>query len=133
MPAPAGYDVSYEFDATHPRCVIGVGFDTRNRTVRRFLVDLQFVPDGGRPTQIARFDHNETGDAGHDIRTEGLHIDIELIDETETVHLRHPPVPDELGVVIRGCKSYLDEYTETFIRIHSGDKDSSELPYWRPR
>ncbi|MFB6175556.1 MAG: hypothetical protein ABEI99_00125 [Halobaculum sp.] len=133
MPEPSGYETSYESDTVRSDCVVGVGLDVQEGRVRRFLVDLQYTVRANEYTQIARFDHNELDRDGHDIRTNGFHIDVVVEDGSErTVVPEHHPIPQELGVVVRACKNYLNTYSDFFVAVYEGEQDPSRLPNWPP-
>lgn len=78
VPEPTGYDKAHEKPCSRGDCVIGVGWDVYRGSIIRFLVDLQYTESLLSPsyTQIARFDHNPTTANGHDIYSEGIHIDV---------------------------------------------------------
>lgn len=65
----------------YPYARIRIDITTHRGDVTRFVVQLEynirpdpFDPDDWR--QVARFDHDEEAKMGHDVRDEGLHMDV---------------------------------------------------------
>lgn len=61
-------------------------------------LELNHQPEVGTEDDwqyLARFDHNPSSQTGHDIREEGLHMDVYHPHETDRVADGFPPVPVE--------------------------------------
>ncbi|TSD16183.1 hypothetical protein DP107_03215 [Haloglomus irregulare] len=133
---PSGYDVSKHVSAGRHDCHITVGFDQQGTRIPRFLVQLHYHTTTGADhwAEIARMDHNETAPTGHEIYSEGLHVDIARRSGA-TVHLqiRHNPLPSNRGKVIRGCVTYLHSNADYFIDVYKGRKSpGGGPPRWSP-
>ena len=130
---PSGYDVTKSVDATRSDCLITVGFDKQPGHISCFLVRLHYRT-GVFPLQwaaIARVDHNESGTDGHDVYTEGLHIDIDRKSSPEvTLHPRHAPLAQDRGLVTRRCVQYLDAHADRIIDIYEERTQPSGMPGW---
>jgi hypothetical protein len=131
--SPSGFDRQYVLPTSHERCRIWLGLDVYRGDVQRFLVQLQRAPRGDRRvwTQIARVDHNPTGLDGHDLQTEGIHVDVVLEDGTEwTAFPEASPVRRDLGAVINNAKLYFRRHAEYFHRVHRGEIEAENTPPW---
>jgi hypothetical protein len=93
------------------------------RFVAQLEYDVQATPTGENDPEwrtVARFDHDRTGEMGHDISEAGLHLDI-YRDEAKYRDLTgFPPVP--LDRAFRYSETYLlrhaDRLLEQFERWH---------------
>lgn len=136
MPPPTGYDRAHVQPGSRGDCVIGVGVSNTGNRVRAFLVDLQYASDPviGNYTQIARFDHNERVGDSHNIREEGLHLDVE---QRVGPKIRFWPtdsaMPDNLGIVINSCVQYLYDNADYFVEIYGGSRRPQNVPPWEIR
>jgi hypothetical protein len=114
---------------------ITIGFDQSQGHIPRFLVLLHYQTSKspGNWTEIARMDHNETPNQGHDVYQEGLHVDIARRSE-RAVHLqiRHGPLPSNRGVVLRACVEYLRDEAEYFIDVYEDRRSPGGPPRWSP-
>lgn len=131
MPKPAGYGTAYQKTCSIRRdCVIGVGFDTSQGNIIKFLVDLQYQTRflSSRYKQIARIDHNSTSDSGHDILTEGLHIDAKDHQGQWRKYWPQYTLPANLGPVIRTSVDYLNRNADFFVDLYEGNNTSSNPP-----
>ncbi|WP_436908752.1 DUF7718 family protein [Halosimplex marinum] len=130
---PDGYDVSKSVAAGRDDCRITVGFDKDHYHIPRFLVRLHYLTSRSPLSwqEIARFDHNETAQLGHDVYTEGLHIDVyERSGGSVTIRPRHGPLPENRGVVVRNCAEYLNREAAYFIDVFEGDIAPGGPPPW---
>lgn len=66
-----------------------IGYDTG---MCRFFVHLEYHHDG-EWWEVVRFDHDATGEVGHDVTEEGLHMDIYRDDEKIDSPEIFPPMP----------------------------------------
>jgi hypothetical protein len=131
MPRPAGYGTAHQKPcSSRGDCVIGVGFDTHQGNIVKFLVNLQyktrFLP--ARYEQIARIDHNPTSHSGHDILTEGLHIDAKDHQGQWRKYRPQHTLPAKLGPVIRTSADYLNRNANFFVDLYEGNNASSSPP-----
>lgn len=133
-PIPTGYDKSKAVNTNHPDCLIVVGFDQNRGRIPRFLVRLHYDAKSTDPRQwegIARFDHNETPGSGHNVYTQGLHIDVSRRSGGEVkIHPRHSNLPANRGSVIRLCVQYFDIHAQHFIDIYEGNISPGGPPRW---
>jgi hypothetical protein len=83
--------------------------------------------------EIARIDHNETSTMGHDVYSEGLHVDIARRSKG-AVHLKlsHARLPSNRGTVIRGCAEYLRQHADYFINVDRERHHPGGAPGWQP-
>lgn len=129
-----GIDVSSISDTIYtdyPYARIFRHIETDGGTVTAFVIELEYglddefywpnECDDWRP--VARFDHNPTSQNGHDVREEGLHLDIykgdgeyESTDDFPYVHVDEAP---------RWCEEYLkqnlDFLLERYEKFHDLD------------
>lgn len=132
-PTPLGYDVSKGVSVTHPDCLATVGFDRERNRIPRFLVRLhyQVSDDPVEWEAIARFDHNEAPNQGHDVYAEGLHIDISLPSGDWTkIHPAHGGLPSNRGAVIRACVEYFDREAQYFVDVYNGNISPGTPSSW---
>lgn len=134
-PRPTGFERAYLLPTPHPRCEIGVGFDVRQGSVRRFLVQLQLASADDEPAsqQIARIDHNPNSAVGHDVRAEGVHVDVVLADGSERT-VRPPGgrfTHRDLGDLIDHAIEYFRSHCDYFRGVHEGAIDPDEPPRWQ--
>jgi len=132
-PLPEGYDHTKYVPVDRMDLVVTVGFDREGTYIPRFLVQLYYRIQVG-PAQwisIARMDHNETANTGHNIYTEDLHVDIRH-QPTEGAHLKisHEQLDENRGAVIRQCVTYLSTEAEYFIEVYTGERDPDSPPSW---
>jgi len=85
--------------------------------------DIQATPAGQNTPDwwpVARFDHHSHAEHGHDIRDEGLHLDLYRDSEKYRILTNFPPVP--LPRAPRYCEAFLtqeaDRLLEQFERWH---------------
>lgn len=62
---------------------------------------------------VARFDHNASPGSGHDIRDEGLHLDVYRNGEKDKVMTDFPKVP--LSEAPDFCEQYLENHAERYL------------------
>lgn len=105
-------------ELTFPYTRLRVFIVTKRGDVQKFTLQLEYDlnPEFLELSQwvpIARFDHNPRSDKGHDVRQEGLHMDI--LDANNTKHdvfRGFPEIPDELSL----CDA--PAYCENYLRKH---------------
>lgn len=65
-----------EFTATlSDRVRRRVGFDIKRGNVTRFVAQLEYFLDG-EWHEVVRFDHDPASAHGHDVTTDGVHMDV---------------------------------------------------------
>lgn len=76
---PTGLEVAKHVTAARGDCALTVGVDSRKGHIPRFLVQLHYQATTSPVVwrSIARMDHNESAATGHNVYTEGLHVDID--------------------------------------------------------
>lgn len=135
-PLPSGYDESRRVAKGRGDCQVTFGFDRDGTDIPRFLVQLSYATSM-YPTwdwiDIARFDHNETAPTGHDIYSEGIHIDVRTPSRRYvTLRPSHDPIPPDKGIVIRWCIDYFEAHSQYFIDVFEGQTTPTNAPGWPP-
>lgn len=135
--APVGfvpeYDREYPVDCDHPQCHIYVRLAKDRGRLRRFAIQLQKYQElTPKWETIAQFDHDPGADMGHDVFSEGLHIDLYLEYASDMkVYPSHPPLRDfSPGAVVRRCVDYFKEHDEWFLNVHRGLVAPDDPPHW---
>lgn len=132
---PTGYDVSKHVPHGRSDCHLTVGFDRRQgqHPISRFLVMLHYQVSTS-PVQwgaIARMDHNDRAALGHDVYSEGLHVDIaRRSKQTVQLDVPHATLPSNRGRVIRQCGEYLEHESEYFINVFEEQRPPGTPPQW---
>jgi hypothetical protein len=115
--------------------VIGVGFARQQGDVTRFLVDLQYTESILSPdyTQIARIDHNPANPTGHDVHSEGIHVDARRKHgQGRTYYPTYSHIPNDLGEVIKASADYLSRHADFFVDFYDGSLNPANAPRWTP-
>jgi hypothetical protein len=118
-------DVDYRSPLQYGVTRIRVEIGKLRGNVRWFVVQLEkntgnrygFDQDWG---QVARFDHHPEADWGHDIRKEGLHIDLYRGGQKVQMRRNFPNVP--LNRAPAYCEKYLDQMEEVILQSFGPDK-----------
>ena len=71
---PRDYDRAWTATASGPVRRF-MGYSTDDRVMTRFVVQLEYFHDGNR-YEVVRFDHDPENPMGHDVTTEGVHMDV---------------------------------------------------------
>lgn len=95
------------------RAQIRVGFSMYRGDVTEFFVQLEYWYRGDW-LPVARFDHAPDTPMGHDVTSEGLHLDVFRDGEKYRVEDGFPPV--ELSGVLRYCITYFREHGPRLLR-----------------
>lgn len=131
--SPDGYDVTKRVGTNLPGCHLTAGFDRGRERIPSFLVLLHYRgdTDTDRWNEIARMDHNENNQLGHDVYKEGLHVDMSRRTGS-TIHagLSHGALPSSRGRVIRACINYFIENAQFYIDVFEGDRSPGSPPQW---
>jgi hypothetical protein len=117
----------------YPYARIPTEVETEQGDVTRFVVQLEYnvEPDPFEPgdwRQVARFDHEPEVEMGHDVREEGLHMDVYRDGEKMDVRRQFETPP--LNDAPRYCKTYLEQHADwllaRFERWHDVDGNWSD-------
>ena len=69
-----------------------IGYSHDHGDVTRFVVQLEYrLNEGG--AEVVRFDHDPEGKQGHDVTTEGVHMDVYRDGEKRRSPEIFPPMP----------------------------------------
>lgn len=102
----------------HPLTRLRVQFGTDSGDVKKFTVQLEYDISSTRIGQawrpVARFDHNPFSKKGHDIRDEGLHMDVLNADYSKHDVLRGFP-PVQVNDAPAYCETYLQRNHDTLV------------------
>lgn len=106
------FDNSYETPLTH-RVRARFGCDGDRTEITRFLIQLEYrMTDGW--TTIVRSDHNPTAVDGHDVESEGPHIDLYRNGKKVRVQQIGPPMP--AATALNRAEEHLVENFEQHVR-----------------
>ena len=109
--APRDYDREFTTPLSD-RVRRRIGYDHDRGDVTRFVVQLEYRRGGGW-VQAVRSDHDPASTHGHDVREEGVHVDVyregEKID-TEDVF---PPTDPANGLTV--AEAHLAEHAERYV------------------
>jgi len=103
-----------------PHARIRRELDTEQDTVTRFVVQLEYniatIDSGYEDPEwrvVARFDHDVTSEGGHDIRDEGLHLDIYRDGRRYERSRSFPRL--SVGRAMRYAEAYLQTHSEQLL------------------
>ena len=118
-------DVDYRSPLQYGVTRIRVEIGKLRGDVRWFVVQLEKNTEDGFGTnqnwgQAARFDHHPEADWGHDIREEGLHIDLYRNGQKMQVRRSFPNISVNRAPAY--CEKYLTEMEEKILRSFGPDK-----------
>lgn len=120
-----GFDTSYTATLSE-RAQVRFGVDVERGDVTRFLVQLEYrMPDGWTP--IVRSDHNPPAFDGHDVTTEGVHMDRYRDGEKYDVRQIGPPMSANAGLD-RAEDHLVDDYqrhVKRFERWHNLNRNNN--------
>ena len=124
------YDTTYGVHTSHPGCRIVVRFDTTGGRLDRFVVQLQRTDSAATGWEtLAQIDHAPEDPNGHDVYSEGIHVDVYLPNGPEiTIWPRHGPLPRSSGALLRICADYLETHIDWFRAVAAGDRESDDPP-----
>jgi len=115
-----GEDEPREYDHTYEDVVdYGVrrraGYSRNRQTITRFVAQLEYRLDGEWHT-IVRFDHDPASDHGHDVTTEGVHMDVYRDGQKERVEEVFPPMDatDAFSFAEEHLKQHAERYINRF-------------------
>lgn len=118
-------DVKYRSPLRYGVTRIRVEIGKRRGDVRWFVVQLEENTGNRYGTdqdweQVARFDHHPEADWGHDVREEGLHVDLYRNGRKVEVRRGFPDVP--LNRAPAYCERYLTKMEKKIRRSFGPDK-----------
>ncbi len=123
------------YENVHPKRIAGTGFrrvsrfDTAQGEVTRFVAQLQKPRDDDEYETIAQFDHDPISPGGHDVYSEGVHIDVYRRNEKDIkLWPVHAGLPTSRGRLLRYCSEYLEENAEWLGAVHLGVKEPVDPP-----
>ena len=112
-------DIGYRW-VEWPYARIRRELETRNGEIVRFVYQLEYnmeASEDGLPPhdwqEVARLDHDREAPMGHDIREEGLHVDIYRNGKKVLTSYDFPPVP--LSEAPAFCEEYLQDNADFLI------------------
>lgn len=110
--APREYDREFTTPLTY-RVRRRIGYSTDHGEIRRFVVQLEYQLDGQWAT-VVRFDHDPAGELGHDVTTEGVHMDVYRNGEKVRSEEVFPPMPADEALTF--AEEHLSEHAERYIK-----------------
>ena len=90
-----------------------LGYSHDRGEVMRFVVQLEYRHEG-EWWPVVRYDHDPASTHGHDVTTEGLHIDVYRDGEKYRQEYVAPPIP--AGVALDFAEDHLAENAQRFTR-----------------
>jgi hypothetical protein len=115
---PREYDRTYE-EVVYHRVRRRAGYSRNQQTITRFVAQLEYkLDDEWHP--IVRFDHDPASDHGHDVTTEGVHMDVYRDGQKERVEEVFPPMPatDAFTFAEEHLKQHAEQYINRFEQWH---------------
>ncbi|MFW6265526.1 MAG: DUF7718 family protein [Halanaeroarchaeum sp.] len=109
---PRDYDREFTTPLTH-RTRRRVGYSHETGTVTRFVVQLEYRLDDGW-AEVVRFDHDPEADQGHDVTTEGVHLDVYREGEKIRSPEIFPPMP--ANTALTSAEEHLTQHAERYIK-----------------
>jgi len=136
-PALDGYDRYGRRPTDHENCALSYGFNTSLNEITSFQVKLFHSPTRTirNWSEIARIDHNPGGINGHDLYSEGIHVDVVRAAGGESiVYPNHESLPPDTGEVLRICIAYFETNADFFLDLFRGSTDPpasvDSVPPW---
>ena len=123
------------YENVHTKGVLGTGFrlvsrfDTDAGEVTRFTAQLQKPREIDTYETIPQLDHDPISPGGHDVYSEGIHIDVYRRNGTDIkLWPSHAGLPDSRGKLLRWCSEYLEENAKWLGSVHLGVKEPTDPP-----
>lgn len=104
---------------SHPDGELRYGVRTCDGRVVEFVVQLFCWTDGGWDL-VAQFDHNPDMEQGHDVRTEGVHMDVFGPPGKVDVWVEPHPGPIDPEFALDYAINYFTEHDERLIERYRG-------------
>lgn len=113
----SGEDTPREYDRDHKTTVSStarrrLGYSHDRGEITRFVVQLEYR-HGDEWRQVVRYDHDPESEQGHDVETEGLHIDVYRDGAKYRTEYVAPPMP--AGVALDRAEDLLQQNLESYI------------------
>lgn len=124
MPEPREYDREYTKALSH-QARIRMGYSTDRGVVTRFVAQLEYNLNDDW-LEVVRFDHDPAGEQGHDVTTEGVHMDVYRDGEKYRVEEIFPPMPASQALTFaeEHLSMHAERYIERFETWHRTDHES---------
>lgn len=106
-------DIEYTKWIRYPDAQLRCSIDTEDGNPTRFLVQLERLVDD-EWLEVVRFDHDVEGEQSHDIREEGLHMDIYRDGEKYLVRHDFPPV--RLNIAPAYAQAYIESEADRLLQ-----------------
>ena len=106
----------YEREFTTPldyRARRRIGYSHDSRAVTRFVVQLEHKLQGDW-VEVVRFDHDPEAEQGHDVTTEGVHIDVYRDSEKVRSPEIFPPMP--ANDALTSAEEHLTYHGERYVK-----------------
>jgi len=106
----------YEREFTTPldyRARRRIGYSHNRGAVTRFVVQLEYRLQG-EWVEVVRFDHDPEAEQGHDVTTEGVHIDVYRNGEKVRSPEIFPPMP--ANDALTSAEEHLTQHGERYIK-----------------
>lgn len=119
----AGYDREWII-RKGPYSRIRVGYTHDRGRVTRFVVQLEYDL-GSKWHEVVRIDHDETGVMGHDVSTEGVHLDVYRDGVKWRTEDLLPPAPPGRAFTFAEAHmtQHAQRYVERFETWHGIDRE----------
>ena len=106
-------DIEYTKWIRYPVAQLRFSMDTERGSPTRFLVQLERLVED-EWLEVVRFDHDNEGEQSHDIREEGLHMDIYRDGEKYLVRDDFPPMG--LNIAPAYAQAYIESEADRLLR-----------------
>lgn len=109
---PEDYDREYR-TPVRKSAQVRLGLDHEQGEVTRFVVQLEYRHNETWH-EVVRYDHAPQSEHGHDVKADGLHIDVYRDGKKYRTDYVAPPMPP--GVALDFAEDHLAENIERFLR-----------------
>ena len=109
---PREYDQTFT-KAVEYRVRRRIGYTHDHGTVTRFMAQLEFYNNGEWHT-VVRFDHDPESEHGHDVSTDGVHMDIYRDGDKYRVEEIFPPMT--AGDALTFAEGHLKQHAQRYIK-----------------
>lgn len=131
------YDVEYPKPIGIPGARLRLGHSRDHGEVTAFVVQLEYhlendgtAGEAGQWVEVVRSDHDSTGAGGHDVRQEGVHLDVYHSGEKDhTEQLTGPlPTDDAFDAAEERITEDAERYVKRFCQWHRNNRGGSGRP-----
>lgn len=109
--APRDYDREFTTPLEY-RVRRRIGYSHEHGVVTRFVVQLEYRLDG-EWCEIVRFDHDQESNRGHDVTTEGVHMDVYRSGQKLRSEEVFPPMP--VSDALTCAEEHLNQHAERYV------------------